>query len=103
MQKCQHHFRYLYEQESQPDLWFRRKHGKLYEESLAAAAEFLGAKTENLALVDNVTTGENTHPFPTWSVVPTVFTRVTLPFLTKYLLQIGLTRTELPLRGLCRM
>lgn len=52
--------KYLYEQENQPDLWFRQKHSKLYEESLAAAAEFLGAKPENLALVDNVTTGINT-------------------------------------------
>lgn len=55
-------FRYIYEQERLPDMWFRKRHLKLYEESLTAAAEFLGAKTENLALIDNVTTGEKHLP-----------------------------------------
>nr|XP_039255935.1 hercynylcysteine sulfoxide lyase-like isoform X1 [Styela clava] len=52
--------KFIYEQEAQPDLWFRFNLEKYYDASLTAAAEFLGVKKSNLVLVDNVTTGVNT-------------------------------------------
>nr|XP_039256074.1 hercynylcysteine sulfoxide lyase-like isoform X2 [Styela clava] len=52
--------KFIYEQEAQPDLWFRFNLEKYYDASLTAAAEFLGVKKSNLVLVDNVTTGINT-------------------------------------------
>ncbi|XP_039255935.2 uncharacterized protein LOC120332696 isoform X1 [Styela clava] len=52
--------KFIYEQEAQPDLWFRFNLEKYYDASLTAAAEFLGVNKSNLVLVDNVTTGINT-------------------------------------------
>lgn len=48
----------MYEQENQPDKWFRVNLRKYYEKAVESAANFVGAKTENLVIVDNVSAGD---------------------------------------------
>ena len=49
----------LLETEDHPDAWFRFKNIRYWRSSLETAAEFVGAKVENLTFVQNATTGMN--------------------------------------------
>ncbi|XP_066285827.1 uncharacterized protein [Branchiostoma lanceolatum] len=47
------------EMERTPDRWFRETTPRLFQESIAALAEFTGAKKENLMFIQNPTTAVN--------------------------------------------
>jgi selenocysteine lyase/cysteine desulfurase len=55
-----HRFRSIQKMEEQPDTWFRDLSDGMWLENLAAVADFLGSKPENLFFIANATTGFNT-------------------------------------------
>ncbi|XP_070532418.1 uncharacterized protein [Ptychodera flava] len=50
-------YRFLVEYEQGPDLFEKFKYAKYHKEACTEVAKFVGAKTENIVLIPNVTTG----------------------------------------------